>query len=90
MWPSGNTLHLTPVAWVQLPDPALSSLRQAAILSESVKCVVTSKQWVTAVEYYEGNCRRSDALSHVSSLLSFTGPTGSRLLKQEMSTCPMI
>jgi len=38
---------LTPEAQVQLPDAALSSWTQATILSGSVKCVATSKQWVT-------------------------------------------
>jgi len=41
---------LTPAARVQLPDKALSRLTQATIHLVSVKCVATSKQWVTAVE----------------------------------------
>jgi len=42
---------LTLEARVRLPDAALSSLTHlASILSGTVKCVATSKQWVTAVE----------------------------------------
>jgi len=41
---------LLPMTPVQLSDAALSSLTQATILSWSVKCVATSKQWVAAVE----------------------------------------
>jgi len=57
----------------------------------SMKCVAISKQWVTAIEDCEGNCRHCDApCSHVSSAPSITGPAGFSLRKQEMSTCPMI
>jgi len=39
---------------VQLP--VQTSLTHITILSESVKCEVTSKQWVTAVEDHKSNC----------------------------------
>jgi len=44
---------LAPVALVQLLYAALSSLTNATFLLGSLKCVATSKQWMTAVE----NCR---------------------------------
>jgi len=49
---------LTTAALVQLPDVAHSSLAQATILSGSVKCEATSKQWVTAVENCGCKCCR--------------------------------
>jgi len=49
---------LTPVAWVQLADTALSSLTQATILLGSVKCEATSKQRMAAVENCGCKCFR--------------------------------
>jgi len=68
---------LTPSVWVQLPVVVLSCFAQTDLRtncftyiilylltnSGSVKYVATSKQWVTAVEDYEGDCRRCDALA---------------------------
>jgi len=86
-WLSGNTLISDASVSCSTPRRGTLELEQAAILSRSVKCVVISKQWVTAVESYDGKCRRCD-------VPSFPGPAGSRLrsrlLKQEMSICSII
>jgi len=62
-----NGLGSTPGCTLEIDTGMLSSFLG------SVKCVVFSKQWVTAVEDCEGNCRRQTSVTHfdTSSIPSF-------------------
>jgi hypothetical protein len=61
VWPSGYGHRLSHER-ARVRSPGQASLTQASILSGSVKCIETSKQWVTAVEDCEGKaCGRKMA-----------------------------
>jgi len=57
-WPSGNTLASDASGRVSTLGRGIFELDAGFYPSASAKFVATSKEWVTAVESYEGFCRR--------------------------------
>jgi len=66
--------------------PVQTSLTQITILLGSVKCVVASKQWVTAFKDYKGNCRHCDTLASVPSELISVRPVLLKITKVTAGT----